>query len=83
MILFDDIGSYPLPKDVNKSWITEAIKKGELSSLNIIRDAMRQKIETGVDMPTYPQFQDMNMQFLEIINDDSMTKNSGTSSNTI
>ncbi len=74
MILFDDIGSYPLPKDVNKSWIAGAIKKGDPGSINIIRDAMRQKIEAGVDVPTYPQFRDMTQQFLEVINDDSMTE---------
>lgn len=74
MILFDDIGSYPLPKDIDKSWIAGAIKKGDPGSFNIIRDAMRQKIEAGVDVPTYPQFQDMTQQFLEVINDDSMTE---------
>lgn len=74
MITFDDIGSYPLPKDINKDWITGAIKKGDSKSFNIVRDAMRQKIDAGVDVPTYPQFQDMTQQFLEIINDESMTE---------
>ncbi len=74
MILFDDIGSYPLPKDVNKSWISGAVKKGDPGSFNIIRDAMRQKIEAGVNVPTYPQFRDMTQQFLEVINDGSMTE---------
>jgi 5-methyltetrahydropteroyltriglutamate--homocysteine methyltransferase len=74
MILFDDIGSYPLPKDVNKSWIAGAIKKGDPGSFKIIRDAMSQKIEAGVDVPTYPQFRDMNQQFLDVINDGSMTE---------
>lgn len=32
---------------------------------------MNQKINAGVDIPTYPQFQDMNQQFLGIINDES------------
>jgi 5-methyltetrahydropteroyltriglutamate--homocysteine methyltransferase len=74
MILFDDIGSYPLPKDVDKSRIAGAIKKDDPGSFNIIRDAMRQKIEAGVDVPTYPQFRDMTQQFLEVINDGSMTE---------
>jgi 5-methyltetrahydropteroyltriglutamate--homocysteine methyltransferase len=74
MILFDDIGSYPLPKDIDKSWIAGAIKKGDPGSFNIIRNAMRQKIEAGVDVPTYPQFQDMTQQFLQIINDDSLAE---------
>src|SRR3990167_2130987 len=74
MITFDDIGSYPLPKDINKNWITGAIKKGDPKSFDIVRDAMRQKIDAGVDVSTYPQFQDMTQQFLEIINDESMTE---------
>ncbi len=74
MILFDDIGSYPLPKDVDKGWIAGAVKKSDPKSFNIIRDAMRQKIEAGVDVPTYPQFRDMTQQFLEVINDGSMTE---------
>jgi len=73
-IIFDDIGSYPLPKDINKDWITGAIKKGDPKSFDIIRDAMLQKIDAGVDVPTYPQFQDMTQQFLEIINDESLTE---------
>jgi 5-methyltetrahydropteroyltriglutamate--homocysteine methyltransferase len=32
---------------------------------------MQQKIDAGVDVPTYPQFRDMNQMFLEIINDES------------
>jgi 5-methyltetrahydropteroyltriglutamate--homocysteine methyltransferase len=35
---------------------------------------MQQKINAGVDVPTYPQFQDMNQQFLGIINDESATE---------
>lgn len=62
-ITFDDIGSYPLPTGTSKDRSTEAIK-----------DAMRQKIDAGVDIPTYPQFQDMNRQFLDIINDETNTE---------
>lgn len=74
MITFDDVGSYPLPKNVDKDWITGAIKKGDPKSMDIIKDAMRQKIDAGVGVPTYPQFQDMTQQFLEIINNESMTE---------
>ena len=63
MITFDDIGSFPLPKGMNKD-----------GSVDAIRDAMWQKIDAGVDIPTYPQFQDMNKQFLDIINDDTNTE---------
>ncbi len=71
MIIFDDIGSYPLPAGVNKEWVAGAVKTGDPKLVNIIRDAMRQKIDAGVDVPTYPQFQDMTRQFLGIINDES------------
>lgn len=71
MILFDDIGSYPLPKDTGKEWIALAVKNNDHKLINIIRDSMQQKIDAGVDVPTYPQFQDMNQQFLGIINDES------------
>lgn len=74
MILFDDIGSYPLPKDVNRDWITDAIKRRDQKCFGIIRDAMIQKIVAGVDIPTYPQFRDMNQQFLDIINDESISE---------
>ena len=73
MILFDDIGSYPLPKDTTKNWVADAVKTKDPKLLDIVRDAMRQKIEAGVDVPTYPQFQDMNQQFLGIINDEKST----------
>ncbi len=74
MILFDDIGSYPLPGDVKKEWVPEAVNRKDPKFLNIIKDAMRQKIEAGVEVPTYPQYQDMNQQFLGIINNESMTE---------
>ncbi len=74
MIIFDDIGSYPLPKDVKKDWVPEAVKRKDPKFLTIIKDSMRQKIEAGLDVPTYPQFQDMNLQFLGIINDEPMTE---------
>ena len=74
MILFDDIGSYPLPKDIPKTWVADAIKRKDPKFQTCVRDAMRQKIEAGVDTPTYPQFQDMNQQFLDIINDEAFTE---------
>ncbi len=74
MILFDDIGSYPLPKDAKKEWVPEAVKRKDPKFREILKDAMRQKISAGVDVPTYPQFQDMNQQFLGFINDESMTE---------
>ncbi len=71
MMLFDDIGSYPLPAGTKKEWITSAVKNRDPRLIAILRDAMRQKIAAGLDVPTYPQFQDMNQQFLGVINDGS------------
>lgn len=74
MILFDDIGSYPLPKGTNREWINQAVKNNDPNLPKIIKDAMQQKIDAGVDIPTYPQFRDMNQMFLEIINDESTSE---------
>ncbi len=71
MILFDDIGSYPLPQGTSREWVAGAVKNNDPKLTGILRDAMRQKVAAGVDVPTYPQFQDMNQQFLRIINDES------------
>ena len=71
MILFDDIGSFPLPKGMNREWISQAVKNNDPKLQDLIKITMQQKIDAGVDIPTYPQFQDMNQMFLEIINDES------------
>jgi 5-methyltetrahydropteroyltriglutamate--homocysteine methyltransferase len=71
MILFDDIGSFPLPKGINREWVEQAKKNNDPKLPIILQSAMQQKIDAGVDVPTYPQFRDMNQMFLEIINDES------------
>lgn len=71
MILFDDIGSFPLPKGMNREWIAQAVKNNDPKLQELLKSTMQQKIEAGVDIPTYPQFRDMNQMFLEIINDES------------
>ncbi|HEX7628479.1 MAG TPA: methionine synthase [Candidatus Methanoperedens sp.] len=71
MILFDDIGSFPLPKGINREWVEQAQKNNDPELPDILKAAMQQKIDAGVDVPTYPQFRDMNQMFLEIINDES------------
>jgi len=70
-ILFDDIGSYPPPDGFEGGWVEEAVDKDWAGLCIILHEVMRQKIEAGVDVPTYPQFQDMNQQFLNVINDPS------------
>ena len=71
MILFDDIGSFPLPKGINREWVEQANKNNDPKLPDILKDTMQQKIDAGVDVPTYPQFRDMNRMFLDIINDES------------
>jgi len=72
MILFDDIGSYPLPGEVSREWIRRAFKDPNKRDrlFEILQDVMRQKIKAGVVIPTYPQFQEMNEQFLGIITEE-------------
>jgi 5-methyltetrahydropteroyltriglutamate--homocysteine methyltransferase len=71
MIFFDDIGSFPLPKGMNREWIAQAVKNNDPKLQELIKTTMQQKIDAGVEIPTYPQFRDMNQMFLEIINDES------------
>ncbi|MDF1558195.1 MAG: methionine synthase [ANME-2 cluster archaeon] len=74
-IIFDDIGSYPLPPDFSKDWVAQAVasRQEDKQLFQIIALSMQQKIEAGVEVPTYPQFQDMNKQFLDIIDDPKRT----------
>lgn len=69
-IIFDDIGSYPLPDGITKEWITNAFftRKDDEKLFSVINDSFQQKIDAGVHVPTYPQYQDMNEQFLSVIN---------------
>lgn len=69
-LLFDDIGSFPLPGGVKKEWIQNAFASGsdKQKLTGIITDAFQKKVDAGVQVPTYPQYQDMNKQFLDIIN---------------
>jgi 5-methyltetrahydropteroyltriglutamate--homocysteine methyltransferase len=56
---------------LNREWITQAVKNDDPKLQELIKSSMQQKIDAGVDIPTYPQFRDMNRMFLEIINDES------------
>jgi len=69
-IIFDDIGSYPLPDGVTKEWINNAFstRSDDKELFSIINNSFQQKIDAGVHVPTYPQYQDMNEQFLSVIN---------------
>ncbi|MHC1584372.1 MAG: methionine synthase [Methanosarcinales archaeon] len=68
-ILFDDIGSYPPPEGLGEGWAEETIENDWNRFAKILQEAMLQKIRAGVDLPTYPQFQEMAHQFLKVIKD--------------
>jgi len=73
-LIFDDIGSYPLPEGLTKEWIKEAFAAIESPSYKdklyeVIRGALWQKLNAGVEVPNYPQFQNMITQFSEPIMD--------------
>ena len=72
--LYDDIGSYPLPDGVTRDWIKQAfadLEAHKTKLYELVQDALWQKIHAGVEVPTYPQFQDMITQFSEpIMNED-------------
>lgn len=75
-IIFDDIGSFPLPAGTSKEWMAEKFseKKSDAELFKVINDAFMKKVEAGVEVPTYPQYQDMNEQFLSIIRDSNCTE---------
>jgi len=79
--IFDDVGSYPLPEGTTKEWIKEAFAKIPVEATSykdklygIIKDAGWQKLNAGVEVPNYPQFQNMISQFIEPIMDDERTE---------
>jgi 5-methyltetrahydropteroyltriglutamate--homocysteine methyltransferase len=74
---YDDIGSYPLPKGVTRTWVKAAfadLGTHQSRLYQLVRDALRQKLEAGVQVPTYPQFQDMITQFTEPLLDSTRTE---------
>ncbi len=88
-MIYDDIGSYPLPEGTSGEWLKEAFAELSASTststptrreakaealYNMIADAMWQKINAGVELPNYPQFQNMLSQFSDPIMDDKKTE---------
>jgi len=76
-LIYDDIGSYPLPGDVTKNWIKTAftdLESNKTKLYELLRDALQQKLKAGVGVPTYPQFQNMITQFSEPIMNDERTE---------
>jgi 5-methyltetrahydropteroyltriglutamate--homocysteine methyltransferase len=74
---YDDIGSYPLPEGVTRTWVKAAfadLGTHQSRLYQLVRDALQQKLEAGVQVPTYPQFQDMITQFTEPLLDSTRTE---------
>jgi len=74
---YDDIGSYPLPEGVTRTWVKAAfadLGTHQSRLYQLVRDALQQKLEAGVQVPTYPQFQDMITQFTEPLMDSTRTE---------
>lgn len=67
-ILYDDVGSFPLPPDVSKEWLHRAVltREEDEKLFSVIEQVFIQKREAGVQIPNYPQFQDMIAQFMDI-----------------
>ena len=64
-ILYDDIGSFPLPEGIKKQKMERLIRKRKPEAIRIIEDSMQMKIDSGVEIPNYPQFLSMIDQFLK------------------
>ncbi len=68
-ILFDDIGSFPLPYGVNQEKLEGLIKNRTTEAVKIFEDAMQMKIDSGVEIVNYPQFLSMIDTFINPIMD--------------
>ncbi|MBE8539097.1 methionine synthase [Geoglobus acetivorans] len=64
-MIFDEIGSFPLPEGISRDWVEENLHSREYAEM--VRRAFLMKVNAGVDVPTYPQFRDMNRMFLDLI----------------
>lgn len=75
-MIIDDIGSFPLPKDIMREdlakeypgTLKEYAETGKLSEDSLlyraVASSLKFKIESGIDVVNYPQHYDMHMQFL-------------------
>ena len=72
-LLFDDIGSFPLPDSVQKNAVSDAaFNRGDDEMLFfVLNQILELKVNAGVHIPTYPQVRDMTEQFLRPIKDDA------------
>ena len=72
MVRFDDVGSLPLPDDVDRGEFSESFADLEEDSLELYRELMELKLDSGLDVPCYPQLRDMNDQYLSVLNDNEV-----------
>ncbi len=74
-VISDDIGSFPLPEDIEKAEIQDiafniACKKASEQDsekfARIVSEIMQKKIDSGILCPNYPQVQEMTEQFFRL-----------------
>lgn len=65
-MLFDDIGSFPLPTGISREWVEKNFKSKEYEEMVQRAFLMKAKF---VEVPNYPQFRDMVRMFLDPIKD--------------
>lgn len=63
-MLFDDIGSFPLPLGIKREWAEKNFQSKEYEEMVQRAFLMKEKF---VEVPNYPQFRDMVKMFLEPI----------------
>ncbi len=66
-ITSDDVGSFPLPKNVTRNDVGRMVVRDPDQYDLLVQDVMRMKMLSGVDVLTYPQLQYMISQFLDPI----------------
>lgn len=64
-MLYDDIGSFPLPQGIDREWVENNLNTKEYEEM--VQRAFLMKTKAGVECPSYPQFQEMVKQFADII----------------
>ncbi len=69
VVIFDDIGSFPLPNGIDREWVEENYTTPEYEEM--VRRAFLMKASV-VECPNYPQFRDMVAQFMNKIKNPEM-----------
>ncbi len=69
VVVFDDIGSFPLPEGVDRKWVEENYFVPEYGEM--VRKVFLMKASV-VECPNYPQFRDMVQQFMSKIKNPEM-----------